>query len=88
MARLQFEWREAAIALGLSRQQVRIIALVMQGKTDKEIAAELSLSKYTVRTYLKRIFARLEVSDRIGLVLAIVAGSRPVCSHLRCPYKE
>ena len=88
MARLQLEWRDAATSMSLSRQQVRIIALVMRGKSDKEIAAEMSLSKHTVRTYLNRIFTRLEVGDRIGLVLRIVTAAKPTCPLAKCPYKE
>jgi DNA-binding NarL/FixJ family response regulator len=86
--RMGREWRQAVRELGFSRQQARVIELVMRGKADKEIAAELSLSKHTVRTYLKRMFARLEVTDRNGLVLGIVAVGRLACPYAKCPYKQ
>lgn len=66
-------WRTVAKSLELSPQQTRIVELILQGKQDKQIAAELSLSVSTVRTYLTRIFDRTQTSDRLILVLRIFA---------------
>jgi len=85
---MEREYREAVRRLGLSRQQARIVELLMQGKADKEIAAKLKLSKHTVRTYLKRISQRLGVSGRVETMLAIVAITISGCPHARCPYKQ
>jgi DNA-binding NarL/FixJ family response regulator len=41
-----------------------------QGKTNKEIAALLVTSEGTAKTHVAHIFRKLEVSDRIGAVLA------------------
>jgi len=57
----------------LSPQQARIISLILQGKQDKEMAAALGLNRYTTRTYLRRVFDRIGVEDRMGLVLHIFA---------------
>jgi len=64
-------WQALAKQLALSPQQTRIVELILRGHQDKEIAAELSLSVPTVRTYLTRIFDRLGVTDRMGLVLHV-----------------
>jgi two-component system response regulator DevR len=48
----------------LSPQEKRVLALVAQGKTNKEIAAVLSLSDKTVKNYLSNIFVKLRVSRR------------------------
>jgi DNA-binding NarL/FixJ family response regulator len=48
----------------------------MQGRRDKQIAAELSLSPSTVRTHLRGVFARLDVQDRVELVLRVFAASK------------
>jgi len=48
----------------LSSQQQKVLALVAEGKTNKEIAAELSLSDKTVRNYVRFIFQKLRVSRR------------------------
>ncbi len=57
--------------LKLSRQQTRIVELILHGKQDTEIAEELGLTVATIRTYLKRIYARTETDKRLSLVLLI-----------------
>lgn len=59
----------------LSERELQVIRLVAQGRTNQEIAQELSLSVETVRTYLRRMFAKYGVRDRTHLaVLAYQAG--------------
>ena len=48
----------------LSRQQRRVLNLVTQGKTNKEIAAELGLSDKTVKNYLSNVYQKLQVNRR------------------------
>ena len=48
----------------LSPQEARILELVVEGKTDKEIAATLGLSAKTVKNYLSNAFQKLHVSRR------------------------
>lgn len=69
-------WQHIVAELQLSPQQARIVSLILQGKQDKEIAAELNLNRYTIKTYLRRIFDRLNLDDRLALVLRIFA----ICS--------
>jgi len=64
-------WKLAVKSLDLSPQQTRIVELILQGKKDKQIATELRLSKHTVRTYLNRIFLRLDVTDRMELAMRV-----------------
>ncbi len=49
---------------GLSPQESRVLALVAEGKTNKEIAAALDLSEKTVKNYLGHIFQKLKVTRR------------------------
>lgn len=51
-------------ATALSNQERRVLALVVQGKTNKEIGADLGLSEKTVRNYLSNAFQKLGVSRR------------------------
>ena len=48
----------------LSAQQLRLLALVAEGKTNKEIAEEMGLSDKTVKNYLSNVFEKLKVSRR------------------------
>lgn len=66
-------WLNIAGELALSPQQRRIVELLLRGFQDKQIAEELQLTVPTVRTYLKRIFDRVGVPDRVGLLLHIFA---------------
>jgi two-component system response regulator DevR len=48
----------------LSPQERRILALVVEGKTNKEIAKALGLSDKTVKNYLSNAFQKLHVGRR------------------------
>jgi len=48
----------------LSPQEERVLALVAEGKTNKEIAVSLNLSEKTVGHYLENIFQKLQVTRR------------------------
>jgi two-component system response regulator DevR len=48
----------------LSPQEQKVLALVAEGQTNKEIAVALGLSDKTVRNYLSNIFQKLQVTRR------------------------
>ena len=48
----------------LSAQEERVLALVADGKTNKEIAGALNLSDKTVRNYLANMFQKLQITRR------------------------
>ena len=48
----------------LSPQEKRVLALVTEGKTNKEIAQEMNLSDKTVKNYLSNIFDKLHLTRR------------------------
>lgn len=54
----------------LSARELNILQLVADGNANKQIAWKLSLSEDTVKTHMKSIFAKLEVSDRTHAVTA------------------
>ncbi|WP_067494758.1 response regulator transcription factor [Actinoplanes sp. TFC3] len=59
----------------LSAREVEVARLVARGRSNQQIAEELFLSIETVRTYLRRMFAKLDVRDRTQLaVLTYEAG--------------
>jgi len=64
-------WQHVIAELKLSPQQARIVEQILLGKRDKQIALALGLELPTIRTYLRRIFDRADVSDRMELVLRV-----------------
>jgi two-component system response regulator DevR len=48
----------------LSPQEERILTLVADGKTNKEIGTELNLAEKTVKNYVSSILSKLEVARR------------------------
>lgn len=77
-------WRAITKALALSPQQTRIVELILRGRQDTEIASELNLKVSTVRTYNRRIFFRLDVGNRLSLVLRIFAMAQELTSSDSC----
>jgi DNA-binding NarL/FixJ family response regulator len=69
-------------ATPLAGQERRVLALVAQGKTNKEIAVDLKLSDKTVKNYLSHAFEKLNVSRRAhaAVLFAKISGSLPSAS--------
>ncbi len=55
---------EAAAFANLSQQEKHVLALVSEGKTNREIAGALFLGEGTVRNYVSSILSKLGVSNR------------------------
>jgi DNA-binding NarL/FixJ family response regulator len=53
----------------LTDREVEVVALVAQGLTNDEIAAELYLSPATARTHVSRAMVKLHARDRAQLVV-------------------
>lgn len=54
----------------LTPRELQTLELLADGHTNKEIAAALKISDYTVRHYVNNIMEKLHVSDRTGAVAA------------------
>ena len=54
----------------LTEREAQILRLVADGLSNREIAEQLFLSRYTVESHVKRIYRKLAVSSRIGAVSA------------------
>jgi len=52
----------------LTPQEQRVLELAAEGKSNKQIAAELHLSEGTARNYLSSVFAKLQVESRVEAV--------------------
>ncbi|RPH27817.1 DNA-binding response regulator [Buttiauxella warmboldiae] len=62
----QADLREKLATLSAREQQV--MTLIMQGKSNKEMARELSLSPRTVEAHRASLFARLEINSLAKLI--------------------
>ncbi|TDC83558.1 response regulator transcription factor [Micromonospora sp. KC606] len=53
----------------LTDRERDVVAAILRGMSNEETAAELFLSRATVKTYLSRLFLKLGVRDRTQLVI-------------------
>jgi len=60
----------------LTRRERDVVALVVEGLLDKEIAQRLGISYTTVRTHLDRSFQKLGVSNRSRLARLVQSAQR------------
>lgn len=54
---------------GITEKELRIIELVAEGLSNREIASQLFLSEGTVRNYLSSILEKLDLRDRTQLAV-------------------
>jgi DNA-binding NarL/FixJ family response regulator len=65
----------------LTERELQVARLVVDRKTNPEIAAELFLSPKTVETHLHHIFRKMEVPSRVALARAIEHADRSVSTR-------
>ena len=59
----------------LSEREMEVLKLIVEGKSNSEIAAELYLSPNTIKTHVRGIMNKLAVDDRVqAAVVALRAG--------------
>lgn len=52
----------------LTRREVQVLTLIIEGRSSKEVAVFLYLSKRTVDFHLARIFEKLNVTNRVQAI--------------------
>jgi DNA-binding CsgD family transcriptional regulator len=55
----------------LSKREMEVFQLVLQGKSNKQIAWSLDISVRTVEFHLKNVYAKFEVNSKIELILKL-----------------
>jgi DNA-binding NarL/FixJ family response regulator len=66
--------QRAYIKLGLTYRQRQLMTLVARGLTNKEIAANLNLSEFTVKNHIHRIMKQIHAENRQEAVDVVRAG--------------
>ena len=62
---------------GLTRRQQQVLALIMEGQSNKSIARQLSLSVDTIKDHVTALMKSLNVSSRTQAVLAVTGRAAP-----------
>jgi DNA-binding NarL/FixJ family response regulator len=57
--------------LGLTERQIDVLALMMQGKSNKAVCRELDLAEATVKNHITAILRALKVTNRTEAVIAV-----------------
>src|ERR1700730_4483568 len=53
----------------LTAKELRIVALIVQGYKNKEIATQLGTTEQVIKNYLRNVYDKIGVSDRLDLAL-------------------
>ena len=56
----------------LTDREQEVLQLILSGKSNREIAAALFISENTVKTHIRNIFSKYDVSSRVELVSTIL----------------
>jgi DNA-binding NarL/FixJ family response regulator len=79
----EVEWAQISFGLRLSPQQRRIVMLLVNGLCDKQISRAMGIAVPTVRTHVSRLFAKVNVHDRVELMRELFREFRRGCHQ--CP---
>ncbi|MEX2237734.1 MAG: response regulator transcription factor [Dehalococcoidia bacterium] len=58
--------------LGLSPRQLQVLLLMVEGRSDREIAATLQISPRTVMTHVAHVLRKLDVRSRTAAAMVAV----------------
>jgi DNA-binding CsgD family transcriptional regulator len=66
-------WQRVTSVLALSARESEILQGIFEDQKESCIAANLGISSHTVHTHLERLYRKLRVTSRVGLVVRVFA---------------
>jgi len=72
----------------LSKREIDVAELLLQGKSNKQIAVALDIAETTVEFHLRNVYAKLQVSSRAEAILKLGKSTSLITEHLREPVVE
>ena len=64
-------WQRIGELLGISPRELEIARHVFDDLTERQIADLLGISRHTVHTHLERLYHKLNVASRVGLLVRV-----------------
>lgn len=64
-------------ATRLTKREKAVVQLLLEGKTNKEVASCMNIGEYTVKDHVKRIMKKLNVTTRAGIVAKVLHQQLP-----------
>jgi ATP/maltotriose-dependent transcriptional regulator MalT len=65
------QWKDLAESLGLSGRELEIVQAIFNDQSQDGIAQQLGISPHTVHTHMERLYHKLAVSSRCGVVVRL-----------------
>lgn len=62
------DWEALTRSLRLSPREIELLQAILDDLKDNAIASKLGISVHTVRTHFERLFRKLDVRSRAGVV--------------------
>jgi DNA-binding NarL/FixJ family response regulator len=62
----------SALPAGLSTREMEVLALIVKGQGNKQIAYQLGIAEHTVKNHVKNILSKLSVDDRTQAATAAI----------------
>jgi len=82
-----YEWAELAKELNISHRELEVLALVVEGYKNKEIAQILKIKHQSVKNHLQNLFKKLNVKNNTQAYI-IALNLNLIKMRGKTPYKE
>ena len=82
-----YEWSEKARELNISHRELEVIALVVEGYKNKEIARILKIQHQSVKNHLQHLFKKLDVKNSTQAYI-IALNLKLIKMRGKTPYKD